>query len=309
MRRTAEFDAFGPWVFEVESPEDVPRLYRDHPLDLDAAHLVLKVPRRIWRRDANPDMDLYDHLLVAGRDGVTVLSRRGDRYSTVEVPYARIAALRTSVDLLDGHVTIQDTQGPAPSGVVSRVRYNSVSKDLVQRLSRIVAEQALAAAPGAPGTAAPGPDERATLALRDLGDSDVALVTEQRELSAHETLVPIGTQHRARLPRSGGGLSSLLDAVRPVTLQAAVICAGPGQLHVIHRRQWYTTGRRPVHSVAHTRVLLPRVTSVDVRDVGRLTGAATIMITLGRSVVEVPVPRASDSAAAILGALGTSPTR
>ena len=79
MRRTQEFDEFGPWILEVERPEDVPRLYRGHPLDLGSAELVLKVPRRIWRRDANPDMDLYDYLIVAGGDSMTVLSRRGDR--------------------------------------------------------------------------------------------------------------------------------------------------------------------------------------------------------------------------------------
>ena len=36
---------------------------------------MLKVPRDIARRDATPDMDLYDHLLVLGPDRFTALSR------------------------------------------------------------------------------------------------------------------------------------------------------------------------------------------------------------------------------------------
>jgi len=73
---TAEFDAFGPWIDEVRTASAVPRLYRDYPLDLDAARLVLKVPRNIARRDALPTMDLYDHLLVVGPHDLTVLSAR-----------------------------------------------------------------------------------------------------------------------------------------------------------------------------------------------------------------------------------------
>ena len=61
--RVSEYDAFGPWIDEVFAPEDVPRLFRNHALDFDAARLVLKVPRDIVRRDATPDMDLYDYLL------------------------------------------------------------------------------------------------------------------------------------------------------------------------------------------------------------------------------------------------------
>ncbi|BDZ60782.1 hypothetical protein GCM10025873_05730 [Demequina sediminis] len=76
-RPVSEYDRFGPWIDRVETEADVPRLFRPHGVDLAAARLVLKVPRNVARRDASPDMDLYDHLLVLGRDSLTVLSRRG----------------------------------------------------------------------------------------------------------------------------------------------------------------------------------------------------------------------------------------
>jgi hypothetical protein len=56
----------------------VPRLYRDHPLDLDAARLVIMVPRTAARRDPTAGMDLYDHLLALDAEGLLVLSRRLD---------------------------------------------------------------------------------------------------------------------------------------------------------------------------------------------------------------------------------------
>jgi hypothetical protein len=52
---TPEYDAFGPWVDPVRTAEEVPPLYRDHPVDLAGSRLVLKVPRDIARRDATPD--------------------------------------------------------------------------------------------------------------------------------------------------------------------------------------------------------------------------------------------------------------
>ena len=38
---TPEYDAFGPWVDPVRTAEEVPPLYRDHPVDLAGSRLVL----------------------------------------------------------------------------------------------------------------------------------------------------------------------------------------------------------------------------------------------------------------------------
>lgn len=304
MRRTAEFDAFGPWVLPVESPEDVPRLYRGHPLDLGTARLVLKIPRPISRRDANSDWDLYDHLLVAGPDTLTVLSRRGDAYQSVEVPYRRIAALQTSVELLDGLLVVHDVEGPAPAGVAVSVRYNGVSHDLITRLVRLLRSAALAAARPT-GVPASRPSAGELLGLRDLGDADVALVTAEHELAeAEPSFVALASHLRSTVRRAAGPLRGLLDVLRPVTLHAAVVCADPGELQVLHRRRWFTTGQKPVHSVARTVVLMPMVTGVDPQPVSRYTGVECVRITSGRAFVEVPFPEGAETGAAIRGALG-----
>jgi len=70
--RTAEFDAFGPWILQVSTYDDVPPLFRT-VANLDGANLALKIPRRIDRRDANPD--LYDQLLIVRDQGMDVLTR------------------------------------------------------------------------------------------------------------------------------------------------------------------------------------------------------------------------------------------
>jgi hypothetical protein len=307
MRRTVEFDEFGPWIFEVRSPEDVPRLYRDHPLDLGSTKMVLKVPRRIWRRDANPDMHLYDHLIVAGQDALTVLSRRGERYDTVEVPYRRVAAVMSSVSLLDGRLLVRDVDGK-DAGLAVNVRYNSVSHDLVQRLVQVLSEEGLASVGSE--LVLPPHVEHPPIALRDLGDDDVALVTGLRELSLmDDQVVPVATHQRTGVRRRNGAMRQVVDLIRPVTLHAAIICVSPGALHVIHRREWFSVGRRPVHSVAHTMLPVPLVTDVEVGDSARYTVARLLRITSGKSIVEVPFPAGSESGAAMLGALGASSDR
>lgn len=305
MRRTEEFDAFGPWILEVESREDVPRLYRGHPLDLESAEMVLKVPRRIWRRDANPDMDLYDNLIVAGPDAITVLSRRGDRYEATELPYRRIAAISSSVSLLDGRLLIHDADGRLPAGLAINVRYNSVSNDLIQRLVHLLRAKTREAGP-APSSQVPAHIERGPLALRDLGDDDVALVTGLREVAAlDDRVVPVATHQRTVVQRRNGTLGRITDVLRPVTLQAAIVCVSPGELHVFHRRQWFTTGRRPMHSVAHTVVVAPLVTAVAEED-AKYASARTVRITSGRAFLEVPFPSGSETGAAMREALGAT---
>jgi hypothetical protein len=308
MRRTVEFDEFGPWVFEVRSPEDVPRLYKGHPLDLDTAEMVLKVPRRIWRRDANPDMDLYDHLLIAGPESLTVLSRRGDRYETVDVPYRRVAAVMSSVSLLDGRLLVRDVAGE-DAGLVVNVRYNSVSHDLLQRLVQVISVKSREAM-GSADPATPPHVEHPPIALRDLGDDDVALVTGLRELALLEDrVVPVATHQRTGVRRKSGSLRGVVDVIRPVTLHAAIVGVSPGELHVVHRRDWFSIGRRPVHSVAHTVLPVANVTGVEVADSPRYTVARVLRVTSGKSVVEIPFPAGAETGAAMLGALGASSDR
>lgn len=307
MRRTTEFDEFGPWIYEVRSEEDVPRLFRTHPIDFESTETVLKVPRRIGRRDANPDMDLYENLIIAGSDSITVLTRRGDGYDTVEVPYGRIAAISSGVALLDGRLVIHDTEGREAAGLAVDVRYNGVSKEDIQRLVRTLCAKSQEAAGSGAASEMPQHAQQVPVSLRDLGDDDVELVTGVREISAlDDEVVPAATHQRTVIKRRTGAFRWLLDKVRPVTLHAAVACVSPGELQVIHRREWFTVGRRPVHSVAHTVVPISRVTSVEVEDSSLYTVARVIRVTSGRSVVEIPFPAGAETGAAMLEALGAS---
>ncbi|NCT92004.1 hypothetical protein GXB85_13740 [Cellulomonas sp. APG4] len=293
MRRTAEFDAFGPWVLRVRDEADVPPLFRAQKVDLDAALLVLKVPRNITRRDANPDMDLYDHLVVAGPDDVTLLSRRahGPGYDEAHVRYDDVAWVRTSVELLDARLTVADARG----GHGLSFTYSGSSDDEVEALAQLVRRRAVGpvAADDAHG---PGRE----LQMHDLGTDDIGLVTAARALTSSEPGAAVLAAHgRRTVRRQGGRGSALLDALAPVTLHGLVVAASPGQVHLLHRRRWATTSRRPVHSMVRTTLLRAQVTGAAVTPAEAWIDVDQVTARMGGGSLAVPVPRGSDASGAL----------
>jgi hypothetical protein len=296
---TPEFDAFGPWIDEVSAPAGIPRLFRDYPVDLAATRLVLKVPRDISRRDATPDMDLYDNLLIVGEGELTILSRDGDVYTRSSMSFGEIAAFEDSVDLLDGRLVLHALHGPALS-----LAYNGASRQVVTRLTNLLrglvpATTARVRLPIGRPTAG---EVLPPLEMDDLGRQDVALVSATRELTDAEADVRLLSAHgRVALETNGRWLSRLLHAIRPMVLQGAVICASPAELHVIGRRGWLVRGSKPVNSLAHTTVALARITDVTSAPHRRYPAASVVTLHAGDTALELVVPAGSAAERTLLG--------
>ena len=303
MKSTPEFDAFGPWIYEVRTPEEVPPLYRAHAIDLQAARLVLKVPRPIERRSATPTMHLYDHLLVAGPDELTVLSRDGDRYREVSVPYGRVGAVQLSVSLLDGRLRLLDAT-PGSGGELASLTFNGVSLGAVEQLVDLLVTEALSH--GAGGTREP---EAATSGVRpgtwNLGGPDVALVVAYKELAErHPGMVRLADH--ARVPvarRSGSPVARLLDRWWPITLHAAVVAHAPGRVEVLHRRELLTPRGRPAHSIARTTVVASAVTAVALTPHPGYSGVLACAVSVGDGVVRLAFPEGAPTVRALREAL------
>lgn len=295
---TAEYDAFGPWVYQVRTPEVVPRLFRGGPLDLDRSELVIKVPRNIARRDATPQMDLYDHVLAAGPDELTLLSRQPSGYTTAAVPYAGIAAIESGTDLLDGRLTVHRTGG-APALTVG---YNGSSQDVVDRLVRVIRSRYLRD----PGPGVQLPDEARDGEVEfEHFDADLALVSEYGAVLRTEPAVTFLAAHerRAVAPRDGRGawgwISRLVHFAWPMTLQGAILCADPHELTVIHRRVWWVRGHVPVHSVCRTTIPLSRLEWVSVQPHPTYAGVVVATLHVGGTELTLPLPETSDAASVL----------
>ncbi|RMI13498.1 hypothetical protein [Cellulomonas triticagri] len=302
---TPEFDAFGPWVDPVREPDDVPPLYRDHPVDLASSRLVLKVPRDILRRDATPDMDLYDHLLVLGPDRLTVLSRRtgpvARGYDVREVPYDRVAAVRTSVELLDGRLDVLPLTGEALT-----IRFSGSSADVVAGfvdLLRVLAWPVPTS--GDPAPRDPTLRHRALgrLDRRALGEKEIGLVSAYREVADHEPgLRALAAHPRAVVVPGGGALARVAHLLRPMTVHAAIVASDGRELQVFGRRAWLARGRTPVHSESRLVLPLDRLTTATATPHPAYPDVTVVTLRAADATFDLPVP-AGAAAAEILATL------
>ncbi|WEO77364.1 hypothetical protein BJQ94_18760 [Cryobacterium sp. SO2] len=298
VTRSAEFDAFGPWVDQVRDATEVPGLYRDYPVDFAASRLVLKVPRNISRRDALPTMDLYDHLLIAGPEALVVLSRAQDRYTEKSLYYGDIVAVTDTVDLVDGRLRIL-----ARTGETLTVPYNGSSQEVITRLADLLGE--LSRPAPAPTGAVSLPDTAAVpaLDLLDLGKHDVGLVTSYFDLMRHEPdATLLAATGRSGLAPRGGLLTRAVHALYPMTLHGAVLCSTGHELHVLGRKAWLVRGNAPDLSRSHTTIPLAGIEQITAAPHPKYLGATVVTLHLGAARFEILLPEASAAERALVAA-------
>lgn len=293
MESTREFDTFGPWIDEVRTADDLPRLYRDAGVDPAAHRLVLKVPRNIERRNATPDMDLYDHLITVDDEALGVLSRRDGTYDTVRIPVGEIIAIQTSVTLLDGRLTIHTVDGPPVT-----LAYNGSADAPVQDLVRLLRELYLPA----PTAAAVSPSD---LDVPNLGAPDTGLVTAYRKLIVKESGMHVVNAARRRVvvPKSGA-LSRAVHRMWPMTMHASIFAAGDREAQAFHRRDWFSRDGANGHSIARTVIARPRINDVRLTPHDRYEQVKVLTVHAGNNQLRFPVPVGPDTEA-FLTPLGT----
>lgn len=269
MSTTAEYDAFGPWIYEIHSLEEIPRLFRGQAIDLDASVMTIKVPREIERRAANPSMDLYDMVLSLGPERVTALMRRGRSVDARDVAYADIQGITDSVDLLHGRLVLHTEGSPI------EMRYNASSTDivshLVHELRRLYIESP------APGRPAGGPLNIPAGVEDDLKNLYRRIA---REDGVGRTL---GTQvKRVVTPVGASSVGRAVARAWPTSMQSAVVTVDDREIVVLHRGKPFATGHRPVQSLARTALPLERVVAVDVRESQTYEGVSVVQVRVGR---------------------------
>ncbi len=307
----SEYDRFGPWVDEVTRIEEVPRLYRDYPIDFSVERLVLKVPRNITRRNATPEMDLYDHLIMVGQDRLTVLSRRNGRslrsetraasankpkgYDVLEIPFADIVAIRNSLNLLDGRLTVSTAEGTPVA-----VAYNGSAADVIRNLVGELREVACAkpASPvGAALLAAGGPLARPAV---EPGHGPVDTFLASAFLEAHGAnprLSAWAAHGRRRLTPDATGMQGTMQRLRhalsPMTLHGALFAADETAMEVFGRHSWLQRGRAAIYSTSNLVVPFGAPDRLDLRPHPLYPDVVVATIGAGKWKQELPVPRGS----------------
>lgn len=132
---TKEYNAFGPWVYEIKGEHDMPPLFVNDYQEKEQPQLLVKIPRRIDRRDATPDMHLYDYVVGAFDTCLYILKRVNDSVVTMHVPYSRVLAVKSTVSMLKGQVLLY-----LDDDVVT-IEYNTVSEPIMTSLVNIIRDK------------------------------------------------------------------------------------------------------------------------------------------------------------------------
>lgn len=269
MSSTAEYDAFGPWIYEIHTPEEIPRLFRGHPIDLDGSLMTIKVPREIERREANPAMDLYDIVLSLGHDSLTALTRRGREVDSRTLAYRDIQGITELIDLLRGRLTLHADAGPLV------VPFNASSTEIITHLVQLVRRRY---------TDGGGEGRPASGQVRVPRDVEDDLQNLYRRLSRDGDLGrTVGIQRRHLVtPVGAAGVGRAVARLWPTALQSAVVNVTAAEIVVLHRANAFVTGRRPTQSLAHTLLPVERVSGVEVRPSQAHDGVSSVLVRVGQ---------------------------
>lgn len=275
MTSTPEFDAFGPWIDEVHTTGELPRLYRDAGIDPSVHRLVLKVPRDIERRNADPTMHLYDCLLALDEEYLTVLHRHGDTFGTTRIPIDRVGAIEDSVRLLNGRLVIHTVDGTSTT-----VSYNGSASAPIRKLITSIRRWYLPEA--LPADVIPAPSRPR------LGREDTGLLTEWRHLMRAEPGLRLFTVAERLTVTAVSGWERLYRKIWPLTLHASVSVTDDREIQVLHRRDWFTAGGDDL-SLARTVLPRDRITAITVEDHPRYEGVHVLTVRSGTAVLRFPM--------------------
>lgn len=130
--RVSEYDAFGPWIYEIDEDHPLPPLFAPHVEHPEAYRMLLKLPRDIERRKATPDMDLYDYVVGVDETGIRVWSHREKEVDTAAISFGETGGVRLYQRLLKGVCTLYGGEGTVT------LPYNTVSADTFWKLLDLV---------------------------------------------------------------------------------------------------------------------------------------------------------------------------
>ena len=123
-----EYNAFGPWAYEIKSAQEMPPRFQDWYAQLAESHFLLKFPIDKERRLVGPGQDLYRQVLAIDDQRITVLTANGAEVDCRVVAFADIQAVRSQQILLWGELEFY----LATSDKLA-IRYNAVSRPIIEK--------------------------------------------------------------------------------------------------------------------------------------------------------------------------------
>lgn len=221
MMAISEYDAFGPWIYEIDEDHPVPRLFAPY-IPAEEPLMLFKIPRSIERRNATPDMDLYDCVVGAYAERICILTRADRSVQAAWVAYEDIEGLCLRRHFLEGVLTLYLKRGE------TALTFNAVSMDVVKRFVVLIRDRSRGDAPPLPDTLA---ERQETASLDPLFGNLLRDLRAEGETPLLYAWQPVAVRHA--LDRSG--LRDLRERLWPQRLPATLHVLTPEELIVIQQ--------------------------------------------------------------------------
>jgi len=135
MFTVSEYDAFGPWIYEVNEEHLMPPLFVPYYKEDNNCLMVIKIPRNIDRGNARPDMDLYDYVIGLYEDYIYILKRVDKNVEESRAFYSNIEGIEDYRLLLKGKLTIYLNKNKIV------IPYKTISSDIILKLIGIIRDR------------------------------------------------------------------------------------------------------------------------------------------------------------------------
>lgn len=130
-----EYDAFGPWIYDVTSEEEMPPRFRSFYQEHRDAALLLKVPRNGERRQLRPGMDLYVAVLAIHDESLTLIQfdLESQQMDQTHVTWDQVVGIACVENLLLGNWILYLADGNRIT-----LDFNSVSAALIDKATDFI---------------------------------------------------------------------------------------------------------------------------------------------------------------------------
>ena len=289
MQKISEYDAFGPWVYEITEEHPLPPLFAPHFPANEPFEMAFKIPREIERRRATPDMDLYDYVVAAYADHILLLSRHDSAVEETRVPYEGIESVQLYRRMLYGVCTLYLRHSRV------EIPFNVVSVDILMRFIGLVRAKLLA---DAPDCTLPQSLPDSALGevlfvnlLRDLRDAgeDFALGAVQKDIVVRD--------------REQSFVQKAVALVRPKRLMSAMHLVSGRELLVIRRGSGGQKARDSEYSYDYTYIPRRNIREITLRRDEQLAGVTVCAIKLPHHRFDWQFGADNEAAAAFYQAL------
>ena len=289
MQKISEYDAFGPWVYEITEEHPLPPLFKPYFPSDEPFEMAFKIPREIERRKATPDMDLYDYVVAAYEDHILILTRHDRTVEETRVPYAGIESVRLYRRMLYGVCTLYLRHSRV------EIPFNVVSVDILMRFIGLVRAKLLADAP----------DCVLPQSLPDSALDEVLFVNLLRDLRGAGEDFALGAvqQDIVVREREQSFVQKAVALVRPKRLMSAMHLVSGRELLVIRRGSGGQKAKDSEYSYDYTYIPRRNVREISLHADEQLAGVTVCSVWLTHHRFDWQFGADNEAAAAFYQAL------